>query len=306
MSIPCWKSPLRRVSILSAAALLAASFAGAQSASSPSASASTSSSPSSFSPSSESSSLENMAALDPDPSGVDASPVPSAPTPSASAGSGAAGRAAAGQDYGGGSGWKHYVGSRFAFEAGGGFNAPESSSVTYGGNFTLGGGLNFNPHLGALIEYQFVQDKLPGALIAEAEAQGGYARIWSFTIAPVIDLMPKAKNDVYITGGGGFYRKVTNFTDPEDVCEVYYYEECGTENQVVGHFSSNQGGFNVGAGFQHRLGGMYGDSKTKLFAEVRYLDVLSPAVIGQSADGLAPTTVAADTKLIPITLGVRF
>jgi Outer membrane protein beta-barrel domain len=315
MSIPSWKSPLRRVSFLSTAALLAASFAGAQSAPSPSSAASTS-----FSPSTESSSLQNMAALDPDASSpdasspdasspdalsIDASPVPSAPTPSASAGSGAAGRAA-GQDYGGGSGWKHYVGSRLAFEAGGGFNAPESSSVTYGGNFTIGGGLSFNSHLSALIEYQFLQDKLPGALIAEAEAQGGYARIWSFGIAPVIDLMPKSKNDVYITGGGGFYRKVTNFTDPEEICEVYYYEECGTENQVVGHFSSNQGGFNVGGGFQHRLGGMYGDSRAKLFAEVRYLDVLSPAVVGQSANGLAPTTVAADTKLIPITLGVRF
>jgi hypothetical protein len=294
MSIPCWKSPVRRVSFLSAAALLAASFAGAQSAPSSSSSASTS-----FSPSTESSSLQNMAALD-----LDASGVPSAPAPSASAAAGSGG--AAGQDYGGGSGWKHYVGSRFAFEAGGGFNAPESSSVTYGGNFNIGGGLNFNSHLAALIEYQFLQDKLPGALIAEAQAQGGYARIWSFGISPVIDLMPKSKNDIYIVGGGGFYRKVTNFTDPEEICEVYYYEECGTENQVVGHFSSNQGGFNVGAGFQHRLGGMYGDSKTKLFAEVRYLDVLSPAVIGQSANGLAPTTVAADTKVIPITLGVRF
>jgi len=292
MSIPCCKSPLRRVSLLSAAALLAASFAGAQSAPSPSPAASAS-----FSPSTESSSLQNMAALD-----MDASGVPSAPVPSASA---AAGSGAAGQDYGGGSGWKHYIGSRFAFEAGGGFNAPESSSVTYGGNFTLGGGLNFNPHFGALIEYQFIQDKLPGALINEAQAQGGYARIWSFGISPVVDLMPKAKNDVYITGGGGFYRKVTNFTDPEEICEVYYFEECGTENEVVGHFSSNQGGFNVGAGFQHRLGGMYGDSKTKLFAEVRYLDVLTPAA-ETNPNGLGTTAVSADTKLIPITLGVRF
>jgi hypothetical protein len=297
MSIPCWKSPVRRVSFLSAAALLAASFAGAQSAPSSSPSASTS-----FSPSTESSSLQNVAALD-----LDASGVPSAPAPSASAGSGAAGRSAAGQDYGGGSGWKHYVGSRLAFEAGGGFNAPESSAVTYGGNFTLGGGLNFNSHLGALIEYQFIQDKLPGALIAEAGAQGGHDRIWSFTIDPVIDLMPKAKNDIYITGGGGFYRKVTSFTDPEEAeyCEYYYCGEV-TENAVVGHFSSNQGGFNIGAGFQHRLGGMYGDSKAKLFAEVRYLDVLSPAVISSAGPYVNSTTVAADTKLIPISLGVRF
>ena len=304
MSIPCWKSPVRRVSFLSTAALLAASFAGAQSAPSPFPSAAPS-----FSSSTESSSLQNMAALDLNPSGVDPSsvdalPVPSAPTPSASAG----GRSgAAGQDYGGGSGWKHYVGSRFAFEAGGGFNAPESSAITYGGNFTVGGGLNFNSHLGALIEYQFIQDKLPGALIAEAGAQGGHDRIWSFTIDPVIDLMPKAKNDIYITGGGGFYRKVTSFTDPEEAeyCEYYYCGEV-TENAVVGHFSSNQGGFNVGAGFQHRLGGMYGDSKTKLFAEVRYLDVLSPAVISSAGPYVNSTTVAADTKLIPITLGVRF
>ncbi len=52
-------------------------------------------------------------------------------------------------------------------------------------------------------------------------------------------------------------------------------------NAVVGHFSSNQGGINFGAGFQHRLGGMYGDGNTKLFAEARYVDVFSPAVSGQ-------------------------
>jgi hypothetical protein len=294
MSFPCWKSPLRRVSFLGTALFLAASLAGAQSNSN---AAPTQTASPAFSPSTESSSLQAMAALDPD-----ASAVPSAPAPSSSAAGGSG--AAAGQDYGGG-GWKHYVGSRLAFEAGGGFNAPESNWITYGGNFTLGGGLKLSKNISALIEYQFVQDKLPGALIAEAEAEGGYARMWSFGISPVIDLMPKAKNDIYVVGSGGFYRKVTNFTDPEDVCEIYYVEECGTENEVVGHFSSNQGGFSVGAGFQHRLGGMYGDSNTKLFAEVRYLDVLSPAAV-TNPNGLATTTVGADTKAIPITLGVRF
>jgi hypothetical protein len=296
MSFPCWKSPLRRVSFLGTALLLAASLAGAQSIAAPSQPASPA-----FSPATESSSLQAPASLDLAALDPDASALPSAPSPSASPGGSAA---AGGQEYGGG-GWKHYVGSRFTFEAGGGFNAPESSWITYGGNFNIGGGLNFNKHLSALIEYQFVQDKLPGALIAEAEAQGGYARMWSFGISPVIDLMPKAKNDIYVVGSGGFYRKVTSFTDPEDVCEIYYVEECGTENEVVGHFSSNQGGFSVGAGYQHRLGGMYGDSKTKLFAEVRYLDVLSPAAT-TNPNGLATTTVGADTKALPVTLGVRF
>jgi hypothetical protein len=291
MSFPCCSSPLRRVSLLGTAILLAASLASAQSNSTPAPS-------SSFSPATESSSLENVAALD-----LDASAVPSAPAPSASAGAGAA---AAGQEYGGG-GWKHYVGSRLAFEAGGGFSAPESSDITFGGNFNIGGGLNFNKYFAALIEYQFIQDKLPGALITQAGAQGGYARMWSFGISPVIDLMPKAKNDIYVVGNGGFYRKVTSFTDPEEECYVYYFEECGTQNEVVGHFSSNEGGFGIGAGYQHRLGGMYGDSKTKLFAEVRYLDVLSPAAVGKNPTGSGTiNTLPADTKVLPVTLGVRF
>jgi hypothetical protein len=219
---------------------------------------------------------------------------------------GGGGGAGHGQEYGHGGGVKSYLGSHWAFEAGGGMDAPQSSSITYGANFTVGGGLNFTKHVGALIEYQFIDDKLPGALIAETGATGGYAHIWSLTIAPVIDLFPKSTNDVYVTGGGGFYRKVTSFTDPEEAeyCTYYY---CGeeTENAVVGHFSSNQGGYNIGAGFQHRVGGIYGDGRTKLFVEARYLDVLTPASVS-NPNGLGTTAVAADTKSIPVTLGVRF
>jgi len=43
----------------------------------------------------------------------------------------------------------------------------------------------------------------------------------------------------------------------------------------------------------------------KLFAEVRYLDVDTPAVVS-TPNGLGTTTVAAGTKLIPITLGLRW
>jgi hypothetical protein len=218
---------------------------------------------------------------------------------------GGAGRAA-GQEYGGGGGAKGYISHHWTFEAGGGFNAPESTSVTYGGNFTVGGGLNINKYLSLPIEYQFIDDKLPGYLIAETGANGGYAHIWSFTIDPTIDLMPKAKNDVYVVGGGGFYRKVTSFTDPEETEYCYYYYcGVGTENAVVGHFSSNQGGWNIGGGFQHRVGGLYGDSRTKLFVEARYLEIMSPASVS-NPNGLGTTAVAADTKLIPVTLGVRF
>ena len=142
------------------------------------------------------------------------------------------------------------------------------------------------------------------------EPTGGHAHIWSLTLDPVLDLFPKSTNDLYLTGGGGFYRKVTSFTDPTQATYCYYYY-CGitTVNQVVGHFSSNQGGWNIGGGYMHRLGGdMYGGDSSKMafFAEVRYLDVMTPAVVGLTPNGLGATTVAAGTKLIPVTIGVRW
>ncbi len=278
---------MRSASLVCAAALLAAGAASAQTASATAAS-------------SYSSSLQFMpASFD---AAEPAAALPGAPTPAS--GGGQYDNRGGGSDFGG-----HGLVSRLTWEAGGGFNGPTSDSspyITWGGNFTVGGGLRINPYLKALIEYQFIDDKLPGALIAETGANGGNAHIWSFTIDPVLDLMPKKSNGVYITGGGGFYRKVTNFTDPEEVeyCS-YYYCGIGEENEVVGHFSSNQGGWNIGGGFRHRMGGFYGDSKTELFAEARFLLVNTPAVTTEP-NGLGTTTVGADTKLVPVTLGLRF
>jgi hypothetical protein len=221
----------------------------------------------------------------------------------------AAGKPAAGQADNSYGYHHHNWGSRLAFEAGGGANGPtgdSSNDITWGGNLTVGAGYKINSHLAGLIEYQFIDDKLPGRLISDVGATGGNAHIWSFTLAPVVDLFPKRTNDIYITGGGGFYRKVTNFTDPQEGYYCYYYY-CGidVENVVVGHYSSNQGGWNIGAGFTHRLGGIYGDGNVKLFAEARYLDVLSPAS-AIAPNGLGVAVVGSDTKLVPITLGVRF
>jgi hypothetical protein len=227
-----------------------------------------------------------------------ASSLPSAPTPSSSA---------AGQENRGGGGWRHSIASKYALELGGGASAPINTSyITWGGQFTVGAGINFSERLALLAEYQFSDNKLPGYLIAETGANGGHAHIWSLTLDPVVSLFPKASNDVYITGGGGFYRKVTSFTDPEEAeyCDYYY---CGivTVNGVVGHYSSNQGGINIGAGYQHRMGGMYHDSKMKLFVEARYTDVFTPAVTTQP-NGLGTTTVGNGTRLIPVSAGLRW
>jgi hypothetical protein len=295
---------MRRACFVSGLAIFAVSFASAQSETStkPTVQIGSSDSNSTEPTSSESSSSAFQPGFDNGVSGVP----DLREAANASLGSGSGGGAGAGQED---NGAHHGMLSRLAFEAGGGASGPvgySSNYITWGGNFTVGGGFHFNKRFSMLAEYQFIDDKLPGALIAETGANGGNAHIWSLTLDPVIDLFPKSSNSVYITGGGGFYRKVTNFTDPEEAeyCEYYY---CGitTQNAVVGHFSSNQGGWNVGGGFSHRVGGVYNDSTMKLFAEARYLDVLSPAS-AIAPNGLGTATVSAGTKLVPITLGLRW
>ena len=290
MSSPRWMLPLRRACFVSGLAILVSVSASAQS--SPSTSSTTQ-----FAPG-DSSSSAFQPGFDDGLSGVTA-------LRDAAASLGSDGGAAGGQDYGS----KHGLFHSLAFEAGGGFNGPVGNSsnyITWGGNFTVGGGLHLNKRFSVLAEYQFMDDKLPGSVIAETGATGGDAHIWSLTIDPVVDLFPKSTNSVYVTGGGGFYRKVTSFTDPEEseFCEFF---ECfeGTQNEVVGHFSSNQGGWNIGGGYTHRLGGVYNDGTMKLFAEVRYLDVLTPAS-AIAPNGLGVATVGSGTRLIPITLGLRW
>lgn len=227
--------------------------------------------------------------------------LPSAPTPAASP------RQDDSDTY---SGWKgHDLVHRLTIEAGGGAAAPagDKADITWGWGMTVGAGVNINQKLAAYIEYQFLDPKIPGAVIAESGAQGGRYHIWSFTVDPEYDFFPKSSNDVYAVGGGGFYRKMMNFSNPTQSCGFfYYYYTCGVTNQTVGHISSNQGGWNIGGGYQHRFGGMYGLSRTRVFAEVRYLDVLSPALRSKSANGLAPVSISADTTLLPIMLGVRW
>lgn len=192
--------------------------------------------------------------------------------------------------------------SRVAFEAGGGFNAPVSDATTYstyGGNITLGAGWNFSKWLGTLIEYQFIDDKIPGATLAAVGAPGGYTRVWSFTIDPIVNLPTSGSFGAYFTGGGGFYRKVVTFTTPVPVLYCDYFGFCfiGTENITIGHFSSNQGGTNIGGGLTWKAFGP--DSRAKLFAEARYLWVDSPS-------GSATRQGTGTFTTIPVTFGIRW
>ena len=200
--------------------------------------------------------------------------------------------------------------SHLAFEGGAGFTAPVGNTThgweTYGYNIRVGGGWNFTKRIGALIEYQWNRDKIPGSTLTQLAIEsgsnvpfGGNVNTWSFTIDPII-YQPFTKTiGGYVTGGGGFYRKVTNFTAPVlgTTCYYYYCYE-GYFPTTIAHSSSNQGGLNFGVGFYWKAFGE--DSNTKFYTEVRYVWVDSPVASPKDPYG------SGTQGTIPVTFGIRF
>jgi Outer membrane protein beta-barrel domain len=284
MAFPFLITPMRRAICTTVAVFFAACVANAQSASSPDQSGS----------SGYSSSLAGLSAT-----GLQLSEF-SLPG-SADFGNASSDVAAAGQyGQGGGGGGHHGMFHGLAFEAGGGFNAPvgnDTPYISWGGNFTLGAGFHFSKALSALLEYQFMDNKLPGAFISAEGTTGGDAHINAITGSPVIDLFPKKTNGIYLVGGFGYYHKSTNFNDYE-CCDIYGYDV----EVTVGSFTSNQWGGNAGLGIYHHLGGdLYGPDSagtSEVFAEARYTFIHTPSV--------SQTNGLGTTELIPVTVGIRF
>jgi hypothetical protein len=214
--------------------------------------------------------------------------------------------------------------SHIAFEGGVGFTAPIgndtsfnsaqimdgylSPSEGFGYNITVGAGWSFTKKFTTMIEYQFDRQTIPsdylddlsvasGAGSSSSSGLGGNINTWSFTLDPVYYLPMNRKNGAYVTGGGGFYRKVTNFTEPVESCD--YYGFCFDVPSTVDHFSSNQGGVNFGVGFYRKIFGE--DSRGKLYAEVRYVWVDSP-----KPDSSNSYQGNGTESLIPVTFGIRF
>lgn len=298
-------TPIRRAGLMAIAGLVAAGFAAGQVTGQSGSLAGTSAAPSpassidqfthsQFSGAGYSSSQTGLSA-----SGMRLNEfsLPGSPDSDTSAGTPAFGGGGGQYGQGAGSGGGHHGLFRgLAFEAGGGFNGPvgnDTPFITWGGNFTVGAGVHFSKRVSALVEYQFIDDKLPGAFISAVGTQSGDAHFNSITGSPVIDLFPKKSNGIYLVGGFGYYHKSTNFSDYE-CCDLYGYEV----PETVLTISSNQWGGNGGLGIYHRMGGTYGDGTSQLFAEARYLYVHTPPISQNNGLGT--------TELIPVTVGIRF
>jgi hypothetical protein len=183
---------------------------------------------------------------------------------------------------------------RLAVEAGGGFTAPignSSGDLTWGWNFRGGLGWDFSKRFAVLGEYEFDRNKIPAAILEQVGTPGGNVHTWSLTLDPQWKYKTGGSWGGYVTGGGGLYRQLTSFTEPvlaQGVyCDFFYcYPVYYTTNAVVSHYSSNQGGWNIGTGFT------FGNwNQAKFFAEARYEWLNTP--------GHA-------TQLVPVTFGLRW
>lgn len=188
--------------------------------------------------------------------------------------------------------------NKFAFSVGGGFTEPVRDSdgrLNTGFNLGAGAGVNFTPHAGLMAEFGFNHLNLSDRTLATAGVPGGEARIYSVTLNPIIHFNPRGRFDAYIIGGGGYYRRSVDYTQPgvgtasffDPFFGAFYAAAVPTTN-VLATFIQNKGGLNIGGGISVRI---KGDSNAKFFAESRYHHMFT-------------TPVA--TNYVPVTFGFRW
>jgi hypothetical protein len=185
---------------------------------------------------------------------------------------------------------------------GAGLNVPVGNTKTWqvvGYSINLGGGWNFTNRIGLLAEYSFNRGSIPSSTLTNVNEPDGNVHVWSLTLDPVFYYKTSGHIGGYVTGGGGFYRKLTSFTEPlyqGTYCSYYYGCYPQYSNVVLSHFSSNQGGVNIGTGVTFKPNA---DGKGKFYAEARYVWVDSPP---SSPSSLGSGTVG----MIPIAFGFRW
>jgi hypothetical protein len=217
--------------------------------------------------------------------------------------------------------------SKYAFIAGVGLggiptgNLHKYDTASYG--IQIGGGRNFNKHVGVLAQFDYDHFGLQGSTITNqsnlyfgATGQGldGNSHIWSFTLDPTFNFYSSEGLGAYAVVGVGFYHKVTNFTLPQQACADYYCIYQYIVNENVDHYTSNAPGFNGGLGLTFKPSRF---ASERFYVEARYVFVDNSQRTGVTVNS-SPATIAAYTgtnyypansnrsEYIPIKVGIRF
>jgi hypothetical protein len=184
--------------------------------------------------------------------------------------------------------------SRFTYGGGAGFTTPVGNSgnnLDTGWNVRVGGGVNVSPYLGAMLNFGFDSMGVNSHVADYMGYGGARAKVFSLTLDPVVHLTPKGPVDIYVTGGGGYFRQYLKLNNPIDVNPTAYSRFFGfapgtpAGTELTTSYSVNKPGIDAGVGiaFGHAWGG-------KFFAEARYDRIF---------------TGAYHTDYLPVTFGFR-
>ena len=210
---------------------------------------------------------------------------------------------------------------KYTAYAGAGLTLPVGSNSNYlTTSYGIQGGVgrNFNKHFGVNLEFDYDHFGLTGAAISQysylyfGDPSNPYSvdansHIWNFSVQPTYQIYSGEGLGAYITGGVGFYHKVTNFTLPAE--EQSFYGDFEV-NQNFDHYTSNAPGFDGGIGLTYKFSRFSGE---RLYAEVRYVYIDNSFRPGDTV-ATAATYVGTNlfpqnsntTSYIPIKVGIRF
>ena len=186
---------------------------------------------------------------------------------------------------------------KFLFNIGGGVGFPRgdlSSFVNAGGNFVVGGGLNFAKIFGVDTEFMWQDLPINSRTKALLQTTGASAREFAWTFNPMVHVPLGHRLGAYAIGGIGWYHRSGETTTPGVgvICDPYWswWYGCGigTVNFVTGSRTSNSFGENIGGGLTFRLGER---THAKFYAEVRYHHAAYHTI---------------STQLLPLTFGFRW
>jgi len=186
-------------------------------------------------------------------------------------------------------------GPSFTFGVGGGFTTPVGNTgrhIDDGWNIGGGFGGNFSPYVGAMINLNYNSFGLNSATLANIGVPGGGLHVFSATLDPIVHLNPRGHVDFYLTGGGGLYHRIVDYTQPSVAVVpgfdpfLGFFPVAVPTTQILASYSVNKPGVDVGAGIA------FGTKRHgKIFAEAKYNRIF----MGQF-----------HTDYVPVTFGFRW
>lgn len=189
---------------------------------------------------------------------------------------------------------------KFNLHPGVGFGLPQGRTADFadiGGNLTIGGGYNVTPIFGVVGKLAFQGLPIKQVALKRIGVSDSKSWVYATTGNAYFHLPIKGRFGVYMIGGGGWYHRTTQLTNPTlpliGICSpgwdhwVEYVGGLVSVGKVLAAQSQDAFGGNFGGGVTYRMG----DDNLKYYAESRY--------------HCAPHD-RVPTRVIPITFSLRW